>query len=60
MGLRQSALRYILGLLIHGELIMQIADKFRGHGYLVMAVLLPILLVVVAVTLFQVAGPTAV
>ena len=37
---------------------MQIADKFKGHGHLVVAVLLPILLLTVAVILFQVAGPT--
>jgi hypothetical protein len=39
---------------------MQIADKFRGHGHLVVAVLLPIIILIVAVTLFQVAGPTAI
>ena len=39
---------------------MNLADKFKGHGYLVAGVLVPILLVVVAVTLFQVAGPAAV
>jgi hypothetical protein len=36
---------------------MNTADKFRGHGYLVMAVLLPILVLIVAVILTQVAGP---
>ena len=37
---------------------MYIADKFRGHGYLVMAVLLPIILLIVVVILFQIIGPT--
>ena len=37
--------------------MMNTADKFKGHGYLVMAVLLPILLLSVVVILFQVVGP---
>jgi len=38
---------------------MQIADKFKGHGHLVVAVLLPIIVLIVVVMLTQVAGPTA-
>ena len=37
--------------------MMDIGEKFGGNGYLVAAVVLPIVLVIVMTMLFQIVGP---